>query len=213
MNDGDLTPGALDRLRRALGRPDRHLTEEILLASNWLTDRDLEACRKEARESGKPLEQILSQRRLISPDQLSELARQKERRLQAARELDQALDAPEEALPTVDLFGPAGRYDRLQEVGSGGSAVVWKCRDRNLGRPVAIKILHLRGARTERRLVREARIVATLRHPHIVPVHEVGRCSEGAYLVMDWAVGRRIDASVCALWPGPHRGDVLQPQQ
>lgn len=80
------------------------------------------------------------------------------------------------------LFGctlsPAdrGRYLVLGRLGEGGDGVVYRAYDSELDRHVAIKLL--RKGRTERdeaRLLREARTLAKLAHPHVVKVHDVGR--------------------------------------
>lgn len=69
-----------------------------------------------------------------------------------------------------------GRFELLQEVGRGAFGSVYKARDTELDRIVAVKVP--RAAKVEAgeldRLLREARSAAQLRHPSIVPVHEVG---------------------------------------
>ena len=76
-----------------------------------------------------------------------------------------------------------GPYEILSAVGAGGMGEVYRARDTRLGRIVAIKILpdHL-SDRTElrERFEREARTVASLNHPHICTLHDIGRhaCAE-----------------------------------
>lgn len=81
-----------------------------------------------------------------------------------------------------------GRYELLERIGSGGSATVWKARDPELDRLVAIKVLE-RGEVD--RLKQEATAAARLRHPDIVAVHEVGP----DYLVMDFIDGSTLAAT------------------
>lgn len=92
-------------------------------------------------------------------------------------------------------------YELLNELGRGGSAVVWRARDKNLGREVAIKVVHTRtaGANDDAiaRLAREARTVAKLQHPNIVTVYAVRRLREGGLaLVMQLVPGRTLKQAV-----------------
>lgn len=69
-----------------------------------------------------------------------------------------------------------GKFTFIGQVGAGAFGVVWKARDEELGRTVAIKMLHpgVVTAKSDReRFLREARAAAQLRHPGIVPLHEV----------------------------------------
>lgn len=79
----------------------------------------------------------------------------------------------------LDLRGRVlvGRYRLDQVVGCGGTAVVYAARDLHLQRRVAVKVFHPEHARSEvqrRRLRREARLLAHLEHPHIVPLLDFG---------------------------------------
>ena len=92
-------------------------------------------------------------------------------------------------------------YELLNELGRGGSAVVWRARDKSLGREVAIKVVHTRtaGANDDAiaRLAREARTVAKLQHPNIVTVYAVKRLREGGLaLVMQLVPGRTLKQTV-----------------
>ncbi len=85
-----------------------------------------------------------------------------------------------------------GRFELLEQVGAGAFGVVWKARDAELGRLVAVKIPHrghLVSAKDVERFLREARSTAQLRHPGIVSVHEVGKFEELPYLVSDFIDG------------------------
>lgn len=88
----------------------------------------------------------------------------------------------------------AHRYDVAHEIGRGGMAVVYLAHDRLLGRDVAIKFLRDDGippAGVER-FAREVAIVATLQHPHIVPVYESGTSDGNPYFVMPYVAGETL---------------------
>lgn len=84
-----------------------------------------------------------------------------------------------------------GRFELLECVGSGGFGVVWKARDSQLDRVVALK-LPRRGELSNQEVelfFREARAAAQVRHPNIVSIHEVGRDGDIVYLVSDFVDG------------------------
>jgi serine/threonine-protein kinase len=69
-----------------------------------------------------------------------------------------------------------GKFQLLKRVGVGAFGEVWRAHDTKLDRIVALKIPHaslLTSPQELQRFQREARAAAQLRHPHIVPVHEV----------------------------------------
>jgi WD40 repeat protein len=85
-----------------------------------------------------------------------------------------------------------GRFELLDTVGHGAFGTVYKARDPELDRTVAIKVPragNLAGAEDLDRFLREARSVAQLRHPSIVTVHEVGQQNGVPYLVSDFVQG------------------------
>ncbi len=87
-------------------------------------------------------------------------------------------------------------YEIMAELGRGGSAVVYRARDRALGRDVAIKVVQGRAGSIDdeniARLAREARMVAQLQHLLIVSVYAVKRVPNGLALVMQWVPGRTL---------------------
>lgn len=86
-----------------------------------------------------------------------------------------------------------GRYEILQELGHGGMAVVYLARDPLMDRQVALKLLpRPAGTGDEQfriRFEREARIVAALEHPAIVPVYDFGYFENRPFLVMRYMSG------------------------
>ena len=84
-----------------------------------------------------------------------------------------------------------GRFQLLDELGVGQFGSVWKARDPELDRLVAVKIPRREGLDPQEteHFLREARAAAQLRHPNIVSVHEVGREAETVYIVSDYIDG------------------------
>jgi len=80
-----------------------------------------------------------------------------------------------------------GKYEILDELGRGGFAVVYRARDAQMGRDVALKVISGSLAQEREfveRFQQEARIAAALSHPNIVPVHEFGEADGALYLAM-----------------------------
>ncbi len=88
-----------------------------------------------------------------------------------------------------------GSYEIIGVIGAGGMGEVYRARDTNLDRDVAIKVLpeHMaRDPETLRRFKREAKAVATLSHPNILAIHEFGEHQGIAYTVTELLVGRTL---------------------
>ncbi|MEO8295783.1 MAG: serine/threonine-protein kinase [Gemmatimonadota bacterium] len=95
----------------------------------------------------------------------------------------------------------ATRYEMIELLGRGGMGSVYLVRDRELDRLVALKVLVTGGATPDLvdRLVAEARILASLEHPGIVPVHDVGTTAESLpFYTMKLVRGKRLDRHVTA---------------
>ncbi len=97
----------------------------------------------------------------------------------------------------LDRLGPGatlGRYVVLEKIGAGGMGVVYAAYDRELGRKVALKVLHGRGDDLSRqRLVREAQAMAKLAHPNVVTVHDVGEHEGHTFIAMEFIEGQSLD--------------------
>jgi parallel beta-helix repeat protein len=86
----------------------------------------------------------------------------------------------------------AGRYVLESLLGHGGMGEVWQGRDRQLRRPVAVKVMRERLADT-RRFEREARIAARLQHPGITVVHDFGTHDGMPFIVMELLRGHDLE--------------------
>jgi eukaryotic-like serine/threonine-protein kinase len=89
----------------------------------------------------------------------------------------------------------AGRYRILGRIGSGGMADVYLAEDAQLGRNVALKVLHRRFSRDQQfveRFRREASAAASLQHPNVVGVYDRGAHEDTYYIVMENLPGRTL---------------------
>ncbi len=81
-----------------------------------------------------------------------------------------------------------GKYEILDEIGKGGFATVYRARDTVLGREVALKVLDpllMRDGAFVDRFKREARAAASLTHPHIVTIHDLGEADGRLYIALE----------------------------
>jgi serine/threonine protein kinase len=84
------------------------------------------------------------------------------------------------------------RVDRI--LGEGSFGVVYECTDVNLGRPVALKMLHADAIQDKglRRFKNEGRSMASINHPNVVQVYRLGEHEEQPYIVMELVEGRTL---------------------
>lgn len=102
----------------------------------------------------------------------------------------------------------AKRYEVLARVGEGGMAVVYRARDTLLGRMVALKVLRPQYASDSdfvERFRREAQTAASLSHPNVVNIYDVGEEDGIHYIVMEYVEGRNLKEIIRQEGPLPAR--------
>ncbi len=115
------------------------------------------------------------------------------------------------ALPGQDLAGGAllaagtqiGTYRIDGPLGAGGMGIVYRATDTKLNRPAAIKVLpeNLADPEARRRFQREAQMVSSLNHPHIVTVYDAGEYQDRQYLITEY-----VDGGTLRQWAAQPRG-------
>lgn len=93
----------------------------------------------------------------------------------------------------------ATKYELLEKAGQGGMASVYIAHDRDLDRRVAVKVIHTPVAdpQIKQRMLAEARIIARLEHPGILPIHDMGSLPDGRiFYVMKLVRGLRLDSFI-----------------
>jgi len=100
----------------------------------------------------------------------------------------------------------AGRYRLERKLGGGGMADVWLAEDQELGRKVAIKMLHDRYANDTQfveRFRREATHAAGLAHPNVVSIFDRGEAGGSYFIVMEYVEGRTLKELIVTRGPCP----------
>jgi serine/threonine protein kinase/Tfp pilus assembly protein PilF len=128
----------------------------------------------------------------IDPDSLIADRPHLASRIREALQLADAVSgtAPVAMLPSID------GYTLERRLGGGGMGNVYLAYQAALGgRPVALKVVRapvFEASRVRRRFLAEAHILASLRHPHIVAIHDYGESGELAYFAMEWIDGESV---------------------
>jgi tetratricopeptide (TPR) repeat protein/tRNA A-37 threonylcarbamoyl transferase component Bud32 len=172
---------SLDRVRSEIGRLRQRRLGELAVHRKLITAEQLE----EAWRLGGPLGQALVGRGFIT-----EAVRQ---------ELSRELDGPRTA---------GGRYELGEKLGEGAVSVVYRAFDRDLGRPVAVKLLKetfLSQETVRQRFYREAQALARMDHPAVVRVYDAGEEGGQMFLVMELVEGESLAGLLKRERPGSPR--------
>jgi serine/threonine protein kinase len=113
---------------------------------------------------------------------------------------DSAIERLREAADSPDLAGT--RYRLIDKIGQGGMGGVFRVEDTTLDRQVALKVISVSGGDSNwsARLVQEARVIASLEHPGIVPVHDAGVLADGRpFYTMKLVQGKRLDEHIATV--------------
>lgn len=108
------------------------------------------------------------------------------------RTIDENAARQPPAADTLTAGADFGKYELLAEIGRGGMGVIYKARQKDLERIVAIKMIlssQLASRQQLERFLAEARAMARLQHPNIVRIHEIGEVNGQPYLVMEYITG------------------------
>src|SRR6185437_2580174 len=113
---------------------------------------------------------------------------------------------PSGADPSLAEHGFAARYATVDALGAGGMGEVVLCRDRRVGREIAMKRIRREwssDAGVRARFVLEARVQGSLEHPAVVPVYDLGLTAEGeAYFTMKRVRGTNLEQVLASLAAG-----------
>ena len=179
--------------------PERDLLRTMLVDENRQEELEthLAGCARCAREAEAIMdEEISCLRREFQPEEgpsRPETLGDLKRKIRERGVRDDG--AAEEATAPPDRIGP---YEILEPLGKGGMGTVYKARQPNTGRIVALKVIHkdLMSARLVRRFQHEAEILAELEHTGIATVYDAGSWhredGDVPYLVMELVEGSRI---------------------
>lgn len=102
-----------------------------------------------------------------------------------------------------------GRYEIISRIGGGGMALVYKAHDVLLNRKVAVKVLRQQFVHDEefiRRFRREAQSAASLSHPNVVSIYDVGQEEDVHFIVMEYVEGSNLNEII-------HERAPLQPEE
>jgi predicted Ser/Thr protein kinase/tetratricopeptide (TPR) repeat protein len=106
---------------------------------------------------------------------------------------DSTIDQGPGDLAALAPLREISRYVVLEELGAGAMGVVYKAHDPDLGRMVAIKLVHAGStAARSTRLLREAQAIARVAHPNIVAIYDVGLVEDQVFIAMEYVEGQRL---------------------
>jgi len=146
----------------------------------------------EAGGAPPPIGEVLIGEKLITEEQHQQLATR-------LAEANAAITEEQAGLHEVPRR--VGRYELLERIGRGGMGAVYRARQLNMDRVVALKVLapHLtRDAKYIKQFIREARAAGQINHANIVAVHEVGEADGHFFICMEHVEGRPLSRELLA---------------
>ncbi|HBP20382.1 MAG TPA: hypothetical protein DEA08_21645 [Planctomycetes bacterium] len=178
---------------------------QAALRKELLTPGEGEAAQAQARERGLSLADVLVDEGLITTRTRDTLLRDVDRASgrqpavpPSAAFAPTAATPPPPSAETVSLPPPdafperVGAYEVLEKLGQGGMGAVYKARDVNLHRDVALKVLAPNVAADQEmadRFLREARAAAAINHPNVITVHGAGEAEGLRYMALEYLPG------------------------
>ncbi|HLF92383.1 MAG TPA: serine/threonine-protein kinase, partial [Planctomycetota bacterium] len=170
---------------------DRRFGELVVaqgLCSREKVDECLSLIARLAAEGVTPLPrlgELLARKGYLTPTQVDATLRP----ATARRTADASPLPPEAEEAAANGANHVGRYVKVSRLGAGGMGEVWRAWDRDLRRWVALKFLHYDDPAQLARFRREAQTAASLNHPNIASVYEVGEANGKPFLAMQLVQG------------------------
>ncbi|WP_372371128.1 protein kinase [Candidatus Uabimicrobium sp. HlEnr_7] len=136
---------------------------------------------------------VFARRRILSVEQCMEV-RGYLQQLSSMQKQQFLCEAPILAIQNEQVVQKSdfkiAHYEILKEIGRGGMGIVYLARDTKLSRTVALKVMpSMNSDREVQRFIREAKLAASLNHPNIISVYEVGNSQKICYFTMEYIEG------------------------